>query len=261
MMDRRDFLQAGLAVGCAGVGCLVLSGCDTQVGAAVKQTKQGTGLTAGRWALVIDVEKFKTDGDIEAIAAACHKAHNVPKIPDPTQAVKWIWGEDFESAFTETERRLSSVKEAASLKLPMLCNHCETPACATVCPTQATFKREDGIVEMDYHRCIGCRFCMAACPYDARSFNFVDPRPYIEEVAPEFPTRTDGVVEKCNLCVERLTQGLQPLCVEASNGSMLLLDLDEPSSERDRLFGEGEIVSRQELGVNPSVRYRFKGGK
>ena len=70
---------------------------------------------------------------------------------------------------------------------PPLVNHCDDPPCVRVCPTQATFKREeDGIVMMDYHRCIGCRFCMAACPYGSRSFNFRDPRPFIKKINARF---------------------------------------------------------------------------
>ena len=68
---------------------------------------------------------------------------------------------------------------------------------------------------MDFHRCIGCRFCMAGCPYGARSFNWEDPRPFIKEVNPDFPTRMRGVVEKCNFCGERLALGKEPACVEA----------------------------------------------
>ena len=71
---------------------------------------------------------------------------------------------------------------------------------------------------MDFHRCIGCRFCMAACPYGSRSFNFRDPRPFIKETNKQFPTRMKGVVEKCNFCTERLAEGKLPACVEASDG-------------------------------------------
>ncbi len=101
---------------------------------------------------------------------------------------------------------------------PLLCNHCEEPSCVRVCPTKATFKRADGIVAMDYHRCIGCRYCMAACPFGSRSFNWGEPREYLDlaKLNPEFPTRMRGVVEKCNFCVERLAVGKLPACVEAS---------------------------------------------
>jgi Fe-S-cluster-containing dehydrogenase component len=91
----------------------------------------------------------------------------------------------------------------------VLCNHCENPPCCQACPTQATFKREsDGIVLMDFHRCIGCRFCMAACPYGSRSFNFRDPRPFIEERTTSIPNPYEGGGRKVQfLCAERLAVG------------------------------------------------------
>jgi molybdopterin-containing oxidoreductase family iron-sulfur binding subunit len=135
-----------------------------------------------------------------------------------------------------------------------------------VCPTKATWKREsDGIVMMDMHRCIGCRYCMAACPYGARSFNWRDPRPFIETDAEgnfltEFPTRSRGVVEKCNFCAERLREGLQPACVEAANevaeGVMVFGDQTDPSSEVSRVLAETRTQGRRvSLGTGPNVYY------
>jgi molybdopterin-containing oxidoreductase family iron-sulfur binding subunit len=125
------------------------------------------------------------------------------------------------------------------------------------CPTKATWKRErDGIVLMDFHRCIGCRFCMAACPYGARSFNFRDPRPFIQETNKKFPTRMKGVVEKCNFCAERLAVGQMPACVEASNGAIAFGDLyDEHSEVRELLKENYTIRRKQTLGTEPSVYY------
>jgi molybdopterin-containing oxidoreductase family iron-sulfur binding subunit len=124
---------------------------------------------------------------------------------------------------------------------------------------QATWKREDGIVMMDFHRCIGCRCCMAACPYGSRSFNWSDPRPHIPggTTNPDFPTRTKGVVEKCNFCVERLAKGLQPACVEVcSHGVLTFGDLDDPNSEVRRILGEQYSIQRRpELGTRPRVYY------
>ncbi len=152
-------------------------------------------------------------------------------------------------------------EEIKRMKFPVLCNHCEEPSCVRVCPTQATFKRPDGIVAMDYHRCIGCRFCMAACPYGARSFNFFDPRPYIEQVNPELPTRTKGVVEKCTFCVERIDKGLAPVCVEASGGAIIFGDLDDPQSEVRKALRENFAIKRKvELGTGPNIYYIFRGG-
>jgi molybdopterin-containing oxidoreductase family iron-sulfur binding subunit len=142
----------------------------------------------------------------------------------------------------------------------VLCNHCENPPCVRVCPTKATFKREsDGIVIMDMHRCIGCRFCMAACPYGARSFNFYDPRQFLPERLPnpDYPTRTKGVVEKCNFCAERLADGKLPACVEAAkDGQLLFGDLDDPrSSVRKALRERYSIRRKPDLGTQPSVYY------
>ena len=109
---------------------------------------------------------------------------------------------------------------------------------------------------MDFHRCIGCRFCMAACPYGSRSFNFRDPRQFIEETNKEFPTRMKGVVEKCNFCAERLAAGKQPACVEASDGAIAFGDLSDPHSEvRELLKHNYTIRRKQGLGTEPSVYY------
>ena len=134
---------------------------------------------------------------------------------------------------------------------------CDNPPCCRVCPTKATFKRADGIVLMDFHRCIGCRFCMAACPYGSRSFNFRDPRPFIkDETQSTFPTRMMGVVEKCNFCAERLAVGQIPACVEASHGIMTFGDIQDPDSEVRELLNSHYTIRRKEsLGTGPQVYY------
>ena len=109
---------------------------------------------------------------------------------------------------------------------------------------------------MDFHRCIGCRFCMAACPYGSRSFNFRDPRPFIEKENKDFPTRMKGVVEKCNFCAERLAVGKMPACVEASNGALVFGDLDDPDSEvRELLKNNYTIRRKMHLGAGPAIYY------
>ena len=129
--------------------------------------------------------------------------------------------------------------ELARRPVPALCNHCANPPCTRVCPTGATFKRADGIVVMDPHRCIGCRFCMAACPYGSRSFNWEDPRPHLKKINPEYPTRTKGVVEKCTFCDERLAKGRAPACVEAcTQGAMAFGDLQDETSPVVKLLRE-----------------------
>jgi len=109
---------------------------------------------------------------------------------------------------------------------------------------------------MDMHRCIGCRFCMAACPYGSRSFNWQDPRPFIVKENPEYPTRTKGVVEKCEFCAERLEKGLMPACVEASEGAMIFGDLADPESEVRKILRSRYSIQRKPgLGTRPAVYY------
>ncbi len=103
---------------------------------------------------------------------------------------------------------------------------------------------------------------MAACPFGARSFNWRDPRPFIKEVNQEFPTRTKGVVEKCNFCTERLAKGLKPACVEESQGGLIFGDLMDPNSEvREILRKEFTVRRKEKLGTDPSVFYIIGGSE
>jgi len=187
---------------------------------------------------------------------ACHKFHNVPHMPDKKHEIKWIWKTHFHNAFPYQAHEYDS-EELHHRPFLVLCNHCERPPCVRVCPTQATFKREDGIVMMDMHRCIGCRFCMAACPYGARSFNWLDPRPYIKEPNPAYPTRMRGVVEKCIFCFDHLRDGELPLCVTSCKyGALTFGDLADPHSEVNKLLREHHSIRRKVmLGTGPSVFY------
>jgi molybdopterin-containing oxidoreductase family iron-sulfur binding subunit len=193
--------------------------------------------------------------------AACNKVHNIPDFPNPKDEVKWIWQTSFEHAFPGTENPSIQEYMKESLKnLPVmvLCNHCDNPPCVRVCPVKATFKREDGVVMMDYHRCIGCRFCMAACPYGARNLNWRDPRPFIKtELNREYPTRTRGVVEKCNFCEERLARGLMPACVDACKDKAIIFgDLEDPNSEIRQVLRKNMSIQRKpHLGTRPQVYY------
>jgi len=211
-------------------------------------------LKARRWAMAVAAGKCPP-GCRDCITA-CHLEHNVPAIGNRKDDVHWIGLERSEHVFPAVvhPRLPESIK---GLSVPVLCNHCENPPCVRVCPTQATFKRPDGIVMMDYHRCIGCRFCMAACPYGSRSMNYRDPRPFIRKINPNFPTRTKGVVEKCNFCEERLARGLLPACVAACKEKALIFgDLENPQAEVRRLLGKGfSLRRRPELGTEPQVYY------
>lgn len=140
----------------------------------------------------------------------------------------------------------------------VLCNHCTNAPCTRVCPTQATWRRSDGVVAMDAHRCIGCRYCMTACPFGARSFNWENPKP--EQTANNYPARTAGVVEKCNLCVERLDAGQIPLCVDTcrvrGTAALTFGNLEDASSPLRQLLASRQVLRRKPgLGTEPSIFY------
>jgi len=217
-------------------------------------SKEGA-LTAKRWAMVIDTRKIESAKDLEPIIDACHKIHNVPVFENKRHEIKWIWKEEFKHTFPDLENEYLNDR-VKNLPFLVLCNHCTDAPCVRACPTKATFKQEDGIVEMDFHRCIGCRFCMAACPYGSRSFNFRDPRPFIKETNKKFPTRMKGVVEKCNFCTELLAAGKMPACVEASNGAIAFGDLENPESEVRKLLKSNYTIRRKvALGTGPAIYY------
>jgi Fe-S-cluster-containing dehydrogenase component len=211
-------------------------------------------LTAKRWAMAVDPSKCRV-GCTDCIVA-CHEVHNVPHFGNPKDEIKWIWQEPLAAAFPG-ENHAYLGKSLKQLQFPVLCNHCANPPCVRVCPTKATFQRPDGIVVMDYHRCIGCRLCMAACPYGARSMNYRDPRPFIAKINPDYPTRTKGVVEKCNFCEERLAKGLGPACVVACKERALVFgDMENPQAEIRLLIGKHfNLRRRASLGTKPQIYY------
>jgi Fe-S-cluster-containing dehydrogenase component len=250
--SRRSFLK------CAGAAAAV--GCALPVANAVSATLKTDpkALKGKHWAMVVDTAKFTAPDHFKKVIAACHDYHNVPTLPEDKKKIeiKWIWTDGFANVFAGQENHYQSdtIKNRPFLAL---CNHCENPPCVRVCPTKATFKNmATGIVMMDMHRCIGCRYCMAGCPYGARSFNFADPRKYLKTINPIFPTRTKGVVEKCTFCYERLAEGKMPSCVEASEGRLIFGDLaDEKSNVRKVLKERFSIRRKPDLGTEPSVYY------
>jgi Fe-S-cluster-containing dehydrogenase component len=255
--SRRRFIKiAGIAA--LGLGAQPLIRVTAPASQNGPQAVMGKGsevLSAKQWAMVIDTRRFKSEEDVEPLIEACHKVHNVPHIKNKLHEIKWIWDTHFHNAFPSIGSAYLS-EEVEHRPYLVLCNQCENPPCVRACPTKATFKREDGIVMMDFHRCIGCRFCMAACPFGARSFNFRDPREFIVETDKAFPTRMKGVVEKCNFCSERLARGEMPACVEASDGAIVFGDLKDPESEVRQVLRENFTIRRKEdLGTEPSVYY------
>ncbi len=128
--------------------------------------------------------------------------------------------------------------------LPKLCQHCEEPSCVDVCPTGASYKREDGIVLVDHNKCIGCQFCVMACPYGVRHLD-----------------KRSGVVTKCTLCAHRLDAGEEPICVKSCiHDARIFGDLDDPNSEINRMIEEaGEhVYTLTDTGNHPKVHYIMK---
>ncbi|MEW6215180.1 MAG: sulfate reduction electron transfer complex DsrMKJOP subunit DsrO [Nitrospirota bacterium] len=255
-INRREFLKiAGISTILGLGGISAINELRKSWPEASQVLPSPEALVAKRWAMVVDMRKFKTEDDYKRVIDACHRIHNVPDIGNQKEEIKWLWKETFEHAFPGQEHEYMG-ENIKHMPFLVLCNQCDNPACVRVCPTKATFKREDGIVMMDMHRCIGCRFCMAACPFGARSFNWRDPRPFIKEENKEYPTRMKGVVEKCTFCYERLAKGLKPACVEESKGALIFGDLEDPDSEVSKIVRSKYTIRRKsELGTRPSVYY------
>jgi len=193
-----------------------------------------------RWGMLIDTTRCTKDCD--DCVNACGQEHGLVGHDRPQTDAKWIRKVDLRDKQTGREYHL-----------PMMCQHCESPPCADVCPTGASFKRADGIVLVDKHICIGCRYCMMACPYKARSF--------VHEEVTEQKTHTPrgkGTVEACTLCVHRVDQGKLPACVEACPSQAILFgDINDPNSEIAKKLKEiHNIALRADLKLNPGVRYQ-----
>ncbi|MBW2691808.1 MAG: 4Fe-4S dicluster domain-containing protein [Deltaproteobacteria bacterium] len=146
--------------------------------------------------------------------------------------------------------------------VPIACQQCEDAPCTTVCPTGATWQESDGIIVIDYDWCIGCRYCMAACPYGARHFNWGEPNLPAEDVNPNMhilgnKPRTRGVVEKCTFCIQRVREGRMPACHEACPvGARKFGNLLDPDSEiRYLLDHKRTFVLKAELETHPKFFY------
>jgi molybdopterin-containing oxidoreductase family iron-sulfur binding subunit len=207
----------------------------------------GRGATAGassrvRWGLLIDANKC-TDS-CNACVTACATTNGWRNLGRPTDP-QWI-----------RKVSLTDPQSGITRSVPMLCQHCAEPPCVDVCPTGASFKRADGIVLVDRHICIGCRYCMLACPYKARSFVHED----VTDQEPNSP-RGKGTVESCNLCAPRIDAGGIPACVEAcardGYGAMMFGDLNDPNSAIRRELAKYPAAQlRADLQLDPGVRYQ-----
>jgi len=159
-----------------------------------------------------------------------------------------------------------TVPEEGHFYIPVACQQCRNPQCTTVCPTKATWQEEDGIVVVDYNWCIGCRYCMAACPYGARHFNWGEPNVPNDEINPDTHylgnrPRPKGVVEKCTFCIQRVRKenGHYPACVEICPvGARKFGNLLDPNSEiRYILENKRVLVLKEELNTQPKFYYFF----
>jgi len=254
MLNRRNFLKAA-GLSATGIFVLpVINIIDKKLSAYSSDVKPKQ--QTKKWAMVIDIEACSKKPGCKDCITACNIIHNIPEISNPKDKIKWIWHAPYASVFPE-RINIANRDDAINLPITVMCNHCDNPPCVNVCPVKATWKREDGIIMIDYHRCIGCRYCMAACPYGARSFNWKDPRRAIRELSPTYPTRTKGVVEKCNFCDERLQKGLKPACVDACKNKGLFFGnlLDPKSDVRKAMEGRMVLQRRSALGTKPKVYY------
>jgi dimethyl sulfoxide reductase iron-sulfur subunit len=165
--------------------------------------------------------------------------------------------------FNHVEKYEIGKYPAARMKfLPLLCMHCAEPACLDVCPTGATYKREDGLVLVDHEKCMGCRYCVLACPYEARHSlrkieNYFGPGTVTPWEVVKHQDLDKGTAVKCTFCVKRLDKGRQPACVETCPATARYFgDLDDPESEVSLIIArQGGSVLKEELGTKPSVYY------
>ena len=182
---------------------------------------------------------------------ACKMSNNVPD--------GMLWNRVLTEGCDVIDGAVGTYPNLARNYLPLACQHCENPACKRVCPTGATYKDDMGRVEIDYDKCIGCRMCMAACPYHARAFNREEPvriqgGNYGHR---DVPVRPKGVMEKCTLCPERTAEGKEPMCVACCPaGARVYGDLDDPNSEISRLKRERTVrILLEDMGTEPQVFY------
>ncbi len=242
-INRRNFFKA-LAAGVAGVVGLRFA---NQGRASGPQ-----GESKHKWAMVIDQDLCIGCG---YCTLAC-RAHN-----DINPEISW-------NKLIEV-----GVKGSKKVYLPQPCMHCEDATCVQVCPVKACYHRPDGIVMMDYDKCIGCRYCEVACPYGARSFNweeFTGENPAVPEWGyPEVERRPRGVVEKCSFCYHRIERsainGLQPgfnasatpACVVACpTHARIFGDLNDPNSQVSHLLAtRASYRIKEDLGTAPRVFY------
>jgi molybdopterin-containing oxidoreductase family iron-sulfur binding subunit len=194
-----------------------------------------------RWGMLIDSSKCAT-GCTDCVTA-CNTENGLSGGTLPTDS-QWI-----------RKIEIKEIRTGKTQSLPMMCQHCAEPPCVDVCPTGASFKRADGIVLVDKHICIGCRYCVMACPYKARSFVHAPQ----SDQKPDVP-RGVGTVEGCTLCVHKVDKGEKPACVSAcasaGHEAILFGNLNDPNSDiSKRVASYPSRQIREDLNLNTGVRY------
>jgi molybdopterin-containing oxidoreductase family iron-sulfur binding subunit len=238
-MNRREFL----ALGSAAAGIALAPGLRL-IELAQARSPEGAVSAAQRWGLLIDANKCAKG--CSACVDACHAENGVTGHGRPSTDAQWI------RKVTLQDKQTGHVQT-----LPLMCQHCEHPPCVDVCPTGASFRRIDGIVLVDKHICIGCRYCMMACPYKARSFVHEDTTGQ-KAHAP----RGKGTVESCTLCVHKVDRGdgttaCAEACNKAGHQAILFGDLKDPNSEiSKRLASQPSRQLRADLKLNTGVRFQ-----
>ncbi|WP_138119500.1 sulfate reduction electron transfer complex DsrMKJOP subunit DsrO [Bathymodiolus heckerae thiotrophic gill symbiont] len=237
-LNRREFIKTTAAT-TAGVATIA-SGITLTTYANVASENPVT--NEKRWGMLIDTNKL-TETDIDDMIDACQEEQGWGSEILSTGDQKSGWIKKIKVKDTATDR-ISN--------LALMCQHCEEPPCVDVCPTNASMKREDGIVLVDKHLCIGCRYCMMACPYDARSFvheELTDQR--------EHMPRGKGTVESCTMCVHKVDKGEQPACVEAVDSDAVIFgDLYDSNSKINQTLKKIQSAQiRADLNLNTAVRY------
>jgi len=244
-LGRRSFLVQGFVAASAATiapGVMVAMASGKGEGASSEH----------RWGLLVDTDKC-ADGCTSCVDACNHEnGIDLHKMPEGQSPAKW----EQQRPQWIRKVKLKDKETGKVTNLPMMCQHCEFPPCVDVCPTGASFKRVDGIVMVDRHLCIGCRYCMMACPYKARSFIHED----VLEQLTRAP-RGKGCVESCNLCAHRVDAGDETTaCAEAcqkeGHQAILFGDLKDPNSAISVALRERSSHQiRADLELNTGVRY------
>ncbi|MDZ4169222.1 MAG: 4Fe-4S dicluster domain-containing protein [Coriobacteriia bacterium] len=207
-----------------------------------------------KWGMVIDV---KACIGCRRCVYACVKENNIGR----NAGFTYIQVLEMELGKVDVEHGVLDYEEAGrpdKWYMPVQCMQCAKPTCVYGCPVIATWKEPDGIVVIDYEKCIACRNCMVTCPYDARHFNWVEPEVPKAEVNPKVPLEEKaGVVEKCTFCIQRTRNGQTTVCTEACPvGARKFGDLNDPESEVSILLKTRRVWRlKEEFGTEPMIWY------